>query len=68
MVLSQSLFLPNHNTRLDEMKKENKKYRFLLIPPFRLPTDTNWGYQTLHKDGSLPKTDRLMNGENSPFS
>ena len=45
------------------MKKENKKYRFLLIPPFRLPTDTNWGYQTLHKDGSLPKTDRLMNGE-----
>lgn len=39
------------------------KYRFLLIPPFRLPTDTQWGYQTLHLDGELPKTERLMNAE-----
>ncbi len=39
------------------------RYRFLLIPPFRLPSDTEWGYQTLHLDGGLPKTERLMNAE-----
>ncbi len=37
------------------------KYRFLLIPPFRLPTDTAWGYQTLHLPTDLPKKERLMN-------
>ena len=42
---------------------DEKSYRFLLIPPFRLPTDTKWGYQTLHKDTSLPKVKRLMNEE-----
>lgn len=39
------------------------KYRFLLIPPFRLPTSTEWGYQTLHYDKDRPKTERLMNAE-----
>lgn len=39
------------------------KYRFLLIPPFRLPTETKWGYQTLHLDGELPKRERLMNAD-----
>lgn len=39
------------------------KYRFLLIPPFRLPSKTKWGYQTLHLDGSLPKHERLMNAD-----
>ena len=42
---------------------EKSKYQFLLIPPFRLPTETQWGYQTLHLDGGLPKTERLMNAE-----
>ena len=42
---------------------QKSKYQFLLIPPFRLPTETQWGYQTLHLDGELPKTDRLMNAE-----
>lgn len=39
------------------------KYRFLLIPPFRLPTETEWGYQTLHFDKELPKEERLMNAQ-----
>ena len=42
---------------------ETSKYRFLLIPPFRLPGDTKWGYQTLHLDGELPKLERLMNAD-----
>ena len=45
------------------MSDKKYKYRFLLIPPFRLPTDTKWGYQTIHKDGNLPKVERLMNEE-----
>ena len=45
------------------MSDKRYKYRFLLIPPFRLPTDTKWGYQTIHKDGNLPKVERLMNEE-----
>ncbi|MEP4377694.1 MAG: hypothetical protein ABJ215_13005 [Alphaproteobacteria bacterium] len=39
------------------------KYQFLLIPPFRLPSKTKWGYQTLHLDGELPKKERLMNAD-----
>ena len=42
---------------------QSSKYQFLLIPPFRLPGDTQWGYQTLHLDGGLPKLDRLMNAD-----
>ena len=42
---------------------EPSKYQFLLIPPFRLPGETKWGYQTLHLDGALPKKERLMNVE-----
>ena len=42
---------------------EGARYRFLLIPPFRLPSSTEWGYQTLHLEGHLPKEQRLMNAE-----
>lgn len=37
------------------------KYRFLLMPPFRLPTDSKWGGQTTNLDINLPKEERLMN-------
>ena len=39
------------------------KYRFLLIPPFRLPTETSYSYQTLALPTDLPKEKRLMNYE-----
>jgi Asp/Glu/hydantoin racemase len=39
------------------------KYRFLLIPPFRLPESTAFGYQTLHLSTELPKKERLMNAD-----
>ena len=39
------------------------KYRFLLIPPFRLPPKTKWGYQTLHLEGDKVKEERLMNAD-----
>ena len=39
------------------------RYRFLLIPPFRLPPKTKWGYQTLHLEGDKAKEERLMNAD-----
>ena len=39
------------------------RYRFLLIPPFRLPPKTKWGYQTLHLEADKVKEERLMNAE-----
>jgi Asp/Glu/hydantoin racemase len=42
---------------------EDSKYRFLLIPPFRLPSESKWGYQTLHMEGERPKAERLMNAD-----
>ncbi len=54
---------PNSDVDGRQINDEPSKYRFLLIPPFRLPGTTEWGYQTLHLDGSLPKTERLMNAE-----
>lgn len=37
------------------------KYRFLLIPPFRLPSDTKHVVQTVSMAPERPKEDRLMN-------
>ena len=37
------------------------KYRFLLMPPFRLPSESKWGAETLTLDINLPKVERLMN-------
>jgi allantoin racemase len=37
------------------------RYRFLLIPPFRLPTKTAWGIQTVHLAPELPRLEQLMN-------
>ncbi len=42
---------------------KSAKYQFLLIPPFRLPTKTSYGYQTLALPTDLPKEKRLMNYE-----
>ena len=39
------------------------RYRFLLIPPFRLPSTTKWGYQTLHLEEDKTKYERLMNAD-----
>ncbi len=40
------------------MTKEDKKYRFLIIPPFRLPPDARFG-----QDRTGPKENRLQNYE-----
>ncbi len=42
------------------MLKGEKRYRFLLIPPFSLPSDSRFG----HIRPDLPKEKRLMNYEN----
>lgn len=45
------------------MSKEEKRYRFLLIPPFRLPVDSRYApLGPMRTD--LPKEERLMNYEN----
>lgn len=39
------------------------KYRFLLIPPFRLSTEAKWTGETLSLPIDLPKEQRLMNAD-----
>lgn len=56
------------DTRLDERASEGSakgrpRYRFLLMPPYRLPTDTKWGYQTNNLATDRPKEERLKNYE-----
>jgi Asp/Glu/hydantoin racemase len=52
-----------NETSEDQGRKRGGKYRFLLMPPYRLPTDTKWGYQTVHKATDLPREERLKNYE-----
>ena len=53
--------------RADERGREEKsgarRYRFLLMPPYRLPPDSKWGYQTVSAPIDLPKEQRLKNYE-----
>ena len=53
--------------RADERGCEEKsgasRYRFLLMPPYRLPPDSKWGYQTVSAPIGLPKEQRLKNYE-----
>lgn len=50
-----------HDTGPENVSPEQSKYRFLLMPPFRLPTESKWGAETLTLDINLPKQERLMN-------
>lgn len=52
-----------HNSTANAGTSGTVRYRFLLIPPFRLPSETAWGYQTLHLEGDEPKRERLMNAD-----
>ncbi len=46
-----------------QQRTQSAKYRFLLMLPFRLPTQTKWRDPGMHKEHDLPKEDLLMNYE-----
>jgi len=56
------------DTQLNQRTKEDaatgrSMYRFLLMPPYRLPTDSKWGFQTNILATDRPKEERLKNYE-----
>lgn len=56
------------DTRLDQRTGEDggrsrSRYRFLLLPPYRLPADSQWGFQTNVVPTERPREERLKNYE-----
>lgn len=56
------------DTRPDQRTGEDggrsrSRYRFLLLPPYRLPADSKWGFQTNVVPTERPREERLKNYE-----
>lgn len=56
------------DTKLDQRSgedggKSRSTYRFLLMPPYRLPADSTWGFQTNVVPTDRPREERLKNYE-----
>ena len=54
---------PTARDGAETRKSAEARYRFLLMPPYRLPPESRWGYQTVDAPPELPKEERLKNYE-----
>lgn len=45
----------------EDRGESRSRYRFLLMPPYRLHTDSKWGFQTNNMAVDRPKEERLKN-------